>query len=113
MAALLYLEDPSAAPPTLGEPVQYRSASHWAGETEPFGVVYTDDPDIRGAYESAGAEVKPVPTEDEDVRYEVGEPTGNGWYPVVDTQTGEKVDGQSARSKSGAQSNAQALNGSG
>lgn len=111
MASLLYLSDPSATPPTLGEPVQYRSAQHWAGETEDFPVVYTDDEEIRGAYEEAGAEVRPLPS-GEDVRYEVGEPTDNGWYPVIDTETGERVDGHSARSKRDAQANADQLNGS-
>ena len=113
MAALLYLSDPSGTPPTLGESVQSRSARHWAGETERAEVVYTDDPEIKAAYEAEGVEVHPLPSEDEDVRYEVGEPTANGWYPVVDTETGEKVDGQSARSRPAAQSNAQALNADG
>jgi len=111
MASLLYLSDPSATPPTLGEPVQYRSAQHWAGETEDFPVVYTDDEEIRAAYEAAGAEVRPLPS-GEEVRYEVGEATDNGWYPVIDTETGEQVDGHSARSKRAAQANADQLNAS-
>ena len=113
MAALLYLKDPTATPPTLGEPVQYRSARHWAGETERADVVYTGDEEIRDAYEKEGVEVRPLPSGDDDVRYEVGEPTANGWYPVVDTETGEKVNGQSARSQPAAKSNAQALNADG
>lgn len=110
MASLLYLPEPNATPPELGEPVQYRSAQHWAGETEAFDVVYTDHDEIRAAYEEEGADVRPLPSEDADLRYEVGEPTANGWYPVVDTESGEKVDGQSERTESAAQANADHLN---
>jgi len=43
-------------------------------------------------------------------RYYVGEPSGNGWYPVIDSETGESVDGESERSEEEAQANADRLN---
>jgi hypothetical protein len=62
-------------------------------------------------------ETRPVTAEDEEVRFEggtryvVGEKTGNGWYPVIDRETGDQVDGESERSKAEAKENADRLNG--
>lgn len=43
-------------------------------------------------------------------RYEVGTKTANGWWPVIDTEAGEQVDGESERSEEAAQANADRLN---
>jgi len=62
-------------------------------------------------------ETRPVRAEDENTRssekprYVVGEKTGNGWWPVIDRETGKQVDGESERNKADAQDNASRLNG--
>ena len=53
----------------------------------------------------------PTPSADASARYVVGEKS-HGWWPVIDTDTGEQVDGESARSRDDAQANADALNAS-
>lgn len=52
----------------------------------------------------------PTPSGTASVRYQVGEKTHNGWWPVIDTQTGEQVDGESERDRETAQANADRLN---
>jgi len=113
MRPLLYLPTRNAEPPAVPDgPPRLRCAKYWSGETEPAGIVYTDDPAIAEAYEAAGADVAPLPSEggtEPDRRYEVGNKTSNGWWPVVDTEREEAVDGQSARSQQEAKANADAL----
>lgn len=61
-------------------------------------------------------ETRPVEAEDEETRspdgprYVVGEKTDNGWYRVIDRETGKPVDGESEHSEAEAQENADRLN---
>lgn len=57
------------------------------------------------------AEGQAAPDAEPGGPYTVGDPIANGrWWPVIHAETGERVDGESARSKEAAQANADALN---
>ena len=61
-------------------------------------------------------ETRPVTAEDEDTRspdgprYVVSDEPNHGWWRVIDREAGKQVDGESERSKSDAQANADRLN---
>jgi hypothetical protein len=88
-----------------GRNVEWRNGALFSTPERRAEVVYTDDPEIRAAYEEQGAEVKPLPTG----RY-VPEEGEQGWVKVKDTQTGEYVEGASKRSMEDAQLAADKLN---
>jgi len=95
--------------------VRWRNGSHFSEPERRAGVVYTDDPDIREAYEEQDVEVRDMPrpgkkNEATGRRY-VPKDEGQ-WKKVYDRKTGEYVEGASKRSMKEARKTADKLNNS-
>jgi len=120
MRTLVYLDGP-AVPDALKEwasgeegTVEWRNGQYFSRPERRVDCVVTDMNAVRDAYEAKGVDVVPVPSagdtdpENGDRRY-VAEDAGR-WKKILDTETGEYLDGESKRTMEAAEERADELN---